>query len=104
LAIIARGRIRFSGTLEDLKGRQSGPDYRLRVTDVAGALAVGREVSGVRVAPADGSGDLLVSADPAGAARLTVSLGRAGIGLHALVPEAPSLEELFFELTEGAAT
>ena len=36
------------------------------------------------------------SANPA----LTIELGRAGVGIHALVPEGASLEELFFELTE----
>jgi ABC-2 type transport system ATP-binding protein len=102
LAIIARGRIRFSGTLEELRDRQSGPDYRLGVTDVPGALAVGRELSGVLVQAADDAAEVLVSAEPDGAARLTVALGRAGIGLHSMLPAGPSLEQLFFELTEGA--
>jgi ABC-2 type transport system ATP-binding protein len=103
LAIIAGGRIRFSGTLEELRLRQSGPDYRVRVTDVAGALSVAGELSGVRVETSATPGELLVVAEPDDAARFTVSLGRAGIGIHAMLPEAPSLEELFFELTEGSA-
>ena len=101
LAIIAGGRIRFAGSLDDLRASQSGPDYRLRVTDVPAALSVGREVPGVLLEAADDPADLLLTADPHDAARLTVALGRAGIGLHAMLPAAPSLEELFFGLTEG---
>ena len=71
------------------------------MTDATGALAVGRDVPGVRVQPADDPAEILVSADPDGAAGLTVALGRAGIGIHAMLPAAASLEELFFELTEG---
>jgi ABC-2 type transport system ATP-binding protein len=101
LAIIARGRIRFAGTIDDLKGRQSGPDYRLRVTDVEGALAVGREVAGVQVqADADSPTEILASADVDGAGRLTIALGQARIGVITMLPQAPTLEELFFDLTE----
>jgi ABC-2 type transport system ATP-binding protein len=101
LAIIARGRIRFAGAIDELKGRQSGPDYRLRVTDAAGALAVGRNVPGVRVQlDADHPNEILASADVAQAGRLTIALGRAGIGVLAMLPQAPTLEELFFKLTE----
>ncbi len=39
-------------------------------------------------------------AEPEAAARLTVELGRAGIGIYSMLPDAPSLEELFFDLTE----
>jgi ABC-2 type transport system ATP-binding protein len=99
LAIIARGRIRFAGTLDELRGRQRGPDYRLQVTDDEGAVAVAHDVDGVHLEPT--AGGLLLTADPEAAARLTVALGRAGIGLHALLPQGASLEELFFELTEG---
>jgi len=43
------------------------------------------------------------AAERSAAAALTVDLGRAGVGIHALVPEGATLEELFFELTEEAA-
>jgi ABC-2 type transport system ATP-binding protein len=103
LAIIAKGQIRFSGTLEELRAGESGPNYRLSVTDSQGALSIAQELPGVRMETADGSADLLVTSDRDSAARLTVALGRAGIGLHAMLPQAPSLEELFFELTEQGA-
>jgi ABC-2 type transport system ATP-binding protein len=99
LAIIARGRIRFAGSIPELRARHGGPDYRLRVTDPARAAATAGSLPAV-AATVDRDGDLLVRADPDGAARLTVELGRAGVGIHAMLPGAPSLEQLFFDLTE----
>ena len=49
------------------------------------------------------NGDIRFAAERSAAAALTVDLGRAGVGIHALVPEGATLEELFFELTEEAA-
>jgi ABC-2 type transport system ATP-binding protein len=100
LAIIARGRIRFAGTLTDLRERHGGFDYRLQVTDPALATRSSGTVTGVQVVTSE-SGELLVRADPEGVARLTVSLGRAGVGIYSMLPDTPSLERMFFELTEG---
>jgi ABC-2 type transport system ATP-binding protein len=102
LAIIARGRIRFAGTIPELREGHGGFDYRLDVTDTALATASAGGVPGVEVSTND-DGQLLVRADPDAAARLTVQLGRAGVGIYAMLPDAPSLEGLFFELTEGTA-
>jgi ABC-2 type transport system ATP-binding protein len=99
LAIIARGRIRFSGTIPELRAGHAGFDYRLSVTDAALAVAASADVPDVQVSTRDGQ--LLVRADADGAARLTVQLGRAGVGILSMLPDAPSLEGLFFELTEG---
>jgi ABC-2 type transport system ATP-binding protein len=99
LAIIARGRIRFAGTLEELRAGDGGHDYRLRVTDPGLATRSSAYVPGVRVEVA-GTGDLLVRADEEGASRLTVALGRAGVGIYSMVTDTPSLEDRFFELTE----
>jgi ABC-2 type transport system ATP-binding protein len=99
LAIIARGRIRFAGTLEELRAGHGGHDYRLRVTDPALAARSSAYVPGVDVEIGD-SGELLVRADEDGAARLTVALGRAGIGIYSMVADTPSLEGMFFDLTE----
>ena len=102
LAVIARGRIRFAGTLADLQEAHRGADYRLSVTDVRRALATGADVPGVGLEAEPATGQLLVRAEPGAAARLTVRLGEAGVGIYAMLPAAPSLEELFFGLTEGA--
>lgn len=100
LAIIAKGRIRFAGTIADLRSDHGGADYRLTVTDTRKALAACSGLAGVGLT-ADESGSLLVRAEPADAARLTVRLGQEGIGILAMLPGAPSLEQLFFDLTEA---
>jgi ABC-2 type transport system ATP-binding protein len=99
LAIIAHGRIRFAGTIPELRAGHDGFDYRLCVTDAALAQATAAGVDGVAVAVDEG--ELLVRADPNSAALLTMQLGRAGVGIFSMVPDTPSLEGLFFELTEG---
>jgi ABC-2 type transport system ATP-binding protein len=99
LAIIASGRIRFEGTLEQLRERHGGSGYRLRVTDPSGALAASAQAPGVDVT-LDDSGGLLVDADENGVAAVSVLLGRAGIGIYSMLPAAASLETLFFDLTE----
>ena len=101
LAVIARGRIRFAGTIADLRDAHPGADYRLSVTDPRRALGAGADVPGVRLELEDPSGQLLVRAEPEAAARLTVRLGEAGVGIYTMLPDAPTLEELFFGLTEG---
>lgn len=102
LAIIARGRITFAGTIQELRGGTGSSDYRFKVSDTARALEVCAEMSGVS-ATVGTSGYLTVRADPDEAARLTVRLGRAGIGIYSMLPMSPSLEDLFFELTEGTS-
>ena len=101
LAVIARGRIRFAGTIADLRDAHRGADYRLRVTDPGRALGAGADVPGVHLELEEASGQLLVRAEPEAAARLTVRLGEAGVGIYTMLPDAPTLEELFFGLTEG---
>ena len=100
LAVIARGRIRFAGTIADLREAHRGADYRLSVTDPRRALDAGADVPGVRLELEGSSGQLLVRAEPDAAARLTVRLGEAGVGIYTMLPDAPTLEELFFGLTE----
>jgi len=101
VAVIARGRIRFTGTLDEFRDGHGEPGYRLLVTDVPAALQAGRDVAGVQVS-AGAPGELVVTADAEAAARLTVRLGLAGVGITSMLPDAPTLEELFFDLTEGA--
>jgi ABC-2 type transport system ATP-binding protein len=98
VAIINRGRILYEGSVSDLKGSLGGMTYRLRTSDPAGAqrVAAGLDLDGLS---AD-DGELRFSADEGAVERLTIALGRAGIGVHALVPQQASLEELFFQLTE----
>jgi ABC-2 type transport system ATP-binding protein len=100
VAIVRKGRVVYEGTLAGLKA-SAATSYRLRATDTEAARGL------LAQAPlsllAAGDGELRFSGDEAAVAALTVALGRAGIGVTALVPETASLEELFLGLTEAAA-
>jgi ABC-2 type transport system ATP-binding protein len=99
VAIVRSGRVIYEGALDALL-RSTGQRYRLRTTDDARAHPLCAQHPGVSEVVAAGDGILLAADEPAVAA-LTLALGRAGIGITALVPAAASLEELFFRLTEG---
>jgi ABC-2 type transport system ATP-binding protein len=99
LAIIQLGRIRYEGELADLVARSDGR-YRLDATDPARAAEICRAIPGIRdVAAEDGS--VWFAADADAAASVSVRLAQDGIGVRALVPGGRSLEERFFEITEG---
>jgi ABC-2 type transport system ATP-binding protein len=46
-------------------------------------------------------GGLSFGGDERAVAELSVALGLAGVGITALVPRTATLEELFFDMTEG---
>jgi ABC-2 type transport system ATP-binding protein len=98
VAIIRSGRIVYEGRLDDLRATAAG-SYTLRTSDDATAAEICRLQPGLReitVAP-DG---IRVRGEEAAIERLSIELGRAEIALRALVPDAASLEERFFALTE----
>ena len=109
--VIDRGRLVAEGTIEQLRARQRSSALSLRVRDpksVAEATITG--ISGVSVvsASADESAperralrlsfDAALDTDTVTEA-LVQALTSAGIGIHALVPEKASLEQVFSELT-----
>jgi ABC-2 type transport system ATP-binding protein len=98
VAIINHGRILYEGAVSELK-RSLGTWYRLRPSDIEEArrVAAGFDLAEVRV---DG-GELRFSADERVLEAFTIALGRAGVGVRALVPQQATLEQVFFELTEG---
>jgi ABC-2 type transport system ATP-binding protein len=98
LTIINRGRVVFSGTVEELRRRAPAPAYALRTSDDRTAHALGSRSHGVRVAPAV-DGGLDVSADLAALDAYVLALGRAGIAVRELQRRTRSLESLFVELT-----
>jgi ABC-2 type transport system ATP-binding protein len=102
VAIVDRGRVVYEGALADLR-RQGGAVYRLRTTDDAHALGILREQPGVENAQADEQG-LAFDADEDAAGGVSLALARSGIGVLALAPELATLEDLFFRLTESAAS
>jgi ABC-2 type transport system ATP-binding protein len=97
VAIISNGQIIRESTLRDLLASTSG-FCRLDVTDTSRAKAI-CDAHGVSAAAENGG--LVFKAGPEQVAALSISLGKAEIGIYNLVAEGASLERLFLELTEG---
>jgi ABC-2 type transport system ATP-binding protein len=97
LTVINRGRVVFSGTVDEL--RKLAPDavHALRTSDDSAALDLASQRTGVKVAATDGG--LEVSADIEALDDYVVALGRAGVAVRVLERRARSLESLFLELT-----
>ena len=99
VSIIRDGRIVYEGSLADLRAG-AAPRYRLRTSDLQLARVICsadrrlHELSEV-------DGELVFAADERTVLALTRKLVEAGLGIAALVPERATLEDLFFELTEG---
>jgi len=101
VAIIRSGSIVFEGHLDDLR-RSSTTTYRLQTTDPERAVAVCEAQPGIRdVTAGEPSGEIVFTAGEEAVPDLSVALGEAGIGISALIPQRPSLEDLFFQFTEG---
>jgi ABC-2 type transport system ATP-binding protein len=98
LTIINRGRVVFSGTVDDLRKRAPAAVHSLRTSDDRAALAVAFDRPGVNAA-ANTDGGLEVSADVEALDAYVIALGRAGIAIRMLERRARSLESLFLELT-----
>ena len=99
VAIIRRGRVIYDGALRDLLAT-AATGYRLRAVEPERArvvLLAQRGIDDVRLV----DGELRFSGEEEAVAALTVALGRAAIGVTALVPETASLEELFLGMTGG---
>jgi ABC-2 type transport system ATP-binding protein len=101
VAIVDSGRVVYEGALSDLR-RQGGAGYRMHTTDDERALPLVRAQAGVATVARDEQG-IGFEADETSVGELTLSLGRAGIGILALTPELATLEDLFFRLTEADA-
>jgi ABC-2 type transport system ATP-binding protein len=98
VAIIRTGRIVYEGSLAELHAG-AAPGYRLRTTDDVQARVICAADPAVRDLAADDDG-LVFTADEETAVRLSRRLVESGLGIAALVPQAATLESLFFELTE----
>jgi ABC-2 type transport system ATP-binding protein len=98
LTIVNRGRVVFSGTIDDLRTLAPDAVYTLRTSDDCAALRLASECRGVRVTHAADDG-LEVSADIEALDAYVIALGRAGVAVRALERRARSLESLFLDLT-----
>jgi ABC-2 type transport system ATP-binding protein len=102
VAVINAGRIVYEGSLSDLES-STGSHYRLRVTDPGRAAAVVRQLEHVRdLRVVDGELEFVL-VDEQDSVVLTRALADAGLGIVALTREQPTLEGLFFQLTEPDA-
>jgi ABC-2 type transport system ATP-binding protein len=98
VVVIAHGKLRGSGTLEQVLGGADGPVTRVRSAEDQRLAGLLRD-QGLVVD--DGAGPLLVRGAPP--ERVGAVAAEHGIALVELVAAARSLEEAFFELTEVPA-
>jgi ABC-2 type transport system ATP-binding protein len=102
VAIVRKGRVIYEGQLRDLLDT-AATGYRLRVLELERARVVLLAHNGIEDVRLDGQ-DLRFTGDEQAVAALSVALGKAGIGVTALVPETQSLEELFLGMTGGESS
>ena len=100
VAIIRAGRIAYEGPLAELRG-SSDRGYRLRTGDDARALEIARAQQGIHELQA-GHQEISFNASEPDAGALSIALGQAGVAIFSLAPAHATLEDIFFELTEGA--
>jgi ABC-2 type transport system ATP-binding protein len=100
VAIIRSGQIAYEGSLAELRGR-AGVSYRLRTTDDARARDVCSAQPGVELVETSEAGLAFKASDEAAVAALSVALAESGAPLLELTPHQATLEDLFFQLTEG---
>ncbi|MHB8492033.1 MAG: ABC transporter ATP-binding protein [Solirubrobacteraceae bacterium] len=99
VAIVRKGSVVYEGPLSELR---AGSDraYRLHTSDDSRALELARAEHGIND-PAPGHDEVRFHAGEADLARFSIALGQAGVAILALTPALATLEDLFFELTEG---
>ena len=109
--VIDRGRLVAEGTLEELRRRQKSSSLRARLRDpnrLAEAAISAIPGLGLATFSADDTGDgrrtlhLTLSQEldtEATVETLVRTLTAAGVGIHALIPEQATLEQVFSELT-----
>jgi ABC-2 type transport system ATP-binding protein len=104
VGIIERGRLVFSGTMEDIR-RRLGASNRVTVR-VAGDPAAAAQLLAAlpQVQQAAAAGDqvqVTLQDGQAGDGLIARTLVQGGFGVLALVPEQIKLDDAFLELTKG---
>ena len=98
VVIIDKGRLVTIAELDELTARMSG-GVRVRAPGIQALLPL-LEAAGLEATALDGDELVVLRASPARVGELAA---QAGIVVHELVAEAPSLEKVFLELTSGNA-
>ena len=102
VAIIRSGSVAYEGSLAELRSR-AGVSYKLRTTDDATARRVCEAQEGIEEIAEDRGGGLTFKAPGEEAvAALSLALAESGAPVLELTPRQATLEEVFFQLTEGA--
>ncbi|MGE5747642.1 MAG: ATP-binding cassette domain-containing protein [Solirubrobacterales bacterium] len=103
VAIIRSGRVAYEGSLGELRAT-AGVSYRLRTTDDALARRVCESQPGIEeIEEARPDGLLFEASNESAVAGLSLALAESGAPVLELTPRRATLEELFFQLTEGGA-
>jgi ABC-2 type transport system ATP-binding protein len=101
VAIVRSGRVVYEGSLADLRDR-AGVSYLLRTGDDELARRVCAAQVGIdEVRTAHPGGLLLRASGERAVGELSLALAESGAALLELTPRQASLEDLFFQLTEG---
>jgi len=98
VGVIQGGRLVAEGTLAELRGPGSLLVRAEPLDDAWRAVQTLPNIAEARIV----DGTLRLSTDPVNAAAINRALVGAGLAVSELRPAAHSLEEVFFELTEGA--
>ncbi len=101
VAIIRDGSVAYEGSLAELRAR-AGVSYWLRTTDDERARGVCSAQPGIEeVGEAPGAGLLFKARDEAVVGELSFALAESSALVLELTPQQATLEDLFFQLTEG---
>jgi len=100
VAIIRSGRVAYEGSLAELRSR-AGVSYRLRTTDDARARDVCAAQPGIEELVSSDAALTFKAEDEGVVAALSVALAESGAPVVELTPQQATLEDLFFQLTEG---
>jgi ABC-2 type transport system ATP-binding protein len=101
VAIIRSGGVVFEGGLDDLR-MTAATSYRLRTTDPERSVSICAARPSLRELKGGVDGeDITFIADEESVAELSVALVEAGVAITALIPQRPSLEDLFFRFIDG---
>jgi ABC-2 type transport system ATP-binding protein len=98
VTILDRGRLVFSGTVDELRSRAPGAAYALHTNDDAAARPLAARWPGVRIGrPIDAGFEVM--ADIHALDAFVIALARAGVAVRSLERRTRSLESLFLDLT-----
>jgi len=105
VAVVSRGRLVAEGRIQEiLEGFRVRTEYRLHTDDPGATRRVLADIGGAEVLSPNGqgeSGEIRLATGPEGAGPVVRALVEGGVEVRALIPERPSLEALFIELTES---